>query len=129
MNRGATAVSRFTSSHRARASWVSTSSSPCPAVVESIADLRLDCQSSSIRGLAPDGSLSCADSRLRAQARSRWSIPAYLPNITRDRSPPYCNSRDCFSPCRRASCNFVSCEPMRSTSSRSGGISAFIRDS
>ena len=127
LNRGATAVSRFTSSHRARASWVSTSSSPLPAVVESIAALRFDCQSSSIRGLAPEGSRNCADSRLRAQARSRWSIPAYLPNITRDRSPPNCCNRDCFSPCRRVSCNFASCEPIRSTSSRNGGISAFIR--
>ena len=71
LNRGAMAVSRLTSSHRARASWVSTSSSPCPAVVESIAAFKFDCQSSSIRGLAPDGSRSCADSRLRAQARSR----------------------------------------------------------
>ena len=88
LNSGATAVSRFTSSHRARASWVSTRSSPDPAVVESMAALRFDCQSSSIRGLAPDGSRSCADSRLRAQARSRWSMPTYLPKATRARSPP-----------------------------------------
>ena len=79
LNSGATAVSRFTSSHRARASWVSTSSSPAPAVVESIAALRLVCQSSSIRGLIPDGSRCWAASRLRTQARSRWSRPAYLP--------------------------------------------------
>ena len=129
LNSGAMAVSRLTSSQRARASCVSTSSSPVPAVVESMAALRLDCQSSSIRGLAPAGSRNCADSRLRAQARSRWSMPAYLPNSTLWRSPAYCWSSACFSPWRLESCSFENCEPSRSTSSRSGGISAFIRDS
>ena len=54
-NRGATMVSRFTSSHRAAASWVGTSSSPEPAVVLSMAAFRFSCHSSSMRGFKPMG--------------------------------------------------------------------------
>ena len=79
LNRGAMAVSRLTSSQRARASWVSTNSAPEPAVAESMAALRLDCHPSNTRGLGPPGSRIWAASRLRTQARSRWSKPVYLP--------------------------------------------------
>ena len=79
LNKGATALSRFTSSHRALASWVSTNSSPAPGVVESIAALKLVCHSSSIRGFNPEGSLIWAVSRLRMQAMSKRSRPVYLP--------------------------------------------------
>ena len=79
LNKGAMAVSRLTSSQRARASWVSTNSAPEPAVAESMAALRLDCHPSNTRGLGPPGSRIWAASRLRTQARSRWSKPVYLP--------------------------------------------------
>ena len=79
LNRGATAVSKLTSSHSALASCVSTSSSPELPVVESMAAFRLDCHSSNMRGFSPAGSRIWAVSRLRTHARSRGSRPMYLP--------------------------------------------------